>query len=158
MQLPQQSVFDGEKSWKVSYSFEAMSKVYRWEEDKQRFRLKISLRGEAAEYTFRQVSDDTQLNYKHLLSAIKTRFREKRSASSYLDELEKRQFSKNKETLAEYIADIERLVLKEYPTTDSRSGETINLRHFLRGLLDTKEALFIWMKEPKSIEEGREIF
>ena len=41
-----------------------------------------------------------------------------------------------KEKLADYIADIKKLVIKGNPTADAKTRERINVRHFLKGLTD----------------------
>lgn len=156
--LPRQLLFDGKNSWEsFIHPFEAMVVACKWDDQEKLFRLKNSLRGEAAEYAFRQLTSDSLGNFQKLKSAMETRFMEKRSTSSYLAELESRRFNKEKEQIAEYVADIKRLVIKGYPTADNETRETINLRHFLKGLLDSQAALFIGMKEPKSIDEARDL-
>ena len=72
-------------------------------------------------------------------------------------ELENRKYLRERETLAEYVADVKRLVMKGYPTADNATRETINLRHFLKGLQDSQAALFIGMQDPKTIDQAREL-
>ena len=61
------------------------------------------------------------------------------------------------EKLADYVADIKRLVIKGYPTADAQTRETINVRHFLKGLPDQQMAVAVGMREPDSINEARRI-
>ena len=158
VQLPRQIIFDGRASWEsFIHPFEAMVEACRWDDSERLFRFKNSFRDHAAEYAFRQLGSDELSSYDRLKSAMSTRFQEKRSTSSYLAELENRKFIKEKESLAEYVAAIKRLVFKGYPTADSETRETINLRHFLKGLLDSQAALLIGMQDPKTIDQAREM-
>ena len=59
--------------------------------------------------------------------------------------------------LADYVADIKRLVIKGYPTADAQTREKINVRHFLKGLPDQQMAVAVGMREPASIDEARQI-
>ena len=63
----------------------------------------------------------------------------------------------SKEKLADYVADIKRLVIKGYPTADSQTREKINVRHFLKGLPDQQMAVAVGMREPGTIDEARQI-
>ena len=62
-----------------------------------------------------------------------------------------------KEKLADYVADIKRLVIKGYPTADAQTREKINVRHFLKGLPDQQTAVSVGMREPATIDEARQI-
>ena len=155
--MPRQILFDG-KSTSESFAkpFKALVDSCRWDEQEKLFRLQNSLRGEAAEYVFNQTTSDTIQSFAKLMTALETRYKERRTSSSYLAELETRKFQP-KEKLAEYASDIRRLVIKGYPTADEVTRETINVRHFIKGLLDQQASLFIGMKEPKTIDEARTI-
>ena len=48
-----------------------------------------------------------------------------------------------KEKLADYVADIKKLVIKGYPTADAQTREKINVRHFLKGLTDQQMAFLL---------------
>ena len=87
---------------------------------------------------------------------MESRFREKRTSASYLNELENRKFS-SKDKLLEYAADIKGLVHNGYPTADEMTRDTINVRHFLRGLNDQTLAVAVGMKDPKIIDDAREM-
>ena len=157
--LPRQMLFDGTISWESFIcQFEAMSSVCQWDDHERLFRLKNSLRGEAAEYVFKQASWDILDSYSEMKSSLAIRFQEKRSTASYLAELENLKYLRDKETVAEYVANVKRLVMKGYPTADSVTRETISLRHFLKGLQDTQAALFIGMQNPTTIDQAREQF
>ena len=112
------------------------------------------MRGEAAEFAFSQLGGDVLKSYDLLEQALATRYREQRTLASYLAELESRKLGQ-KEKLAEYASDIKGLVLKSFPTADSNTRETINLRYFFKGLGDQQMAVAVGMKDPKTIEEAR---
>lgn len=87
---------------------------------------------------------------------MESRLKERRTSASYLNELENRKFS-SKEKLLEYAADIKRLVIKGYPTADELTRETINVRYFLKGLSDQQLAIAVGMKDPKTVDDAREM-
>lgn len=156
--LPRQIIFDGKSSWEsFIHPYEAMVDVCNWENNERFFRLKNSLRGDAAEYAFKQFGTDKLSSYAKIKSSMATRFQEKRSASSFLAVLENRKYNREKKSLREYVAEIKRLVIKDYPTANNETMETIILRHFLKGLHDSQAALFIWMQDPKTTDQAREL-
>ena len=155
--LPRQLVYDGKMSWDSFIKpFLTTAAACGWTETDRHFRLISSLRGEAAEYVFNQLSPEIAESFTGIQRALESRFREKRTSASYLNELENRKFSP-KEELLEYAADIKRLVHKGYPTADEHTRETINVRYFLRGLSDQQLAVAVGMKDPKTIDDAREM-
>ena len=154
--LPRQSLFDGKGSWEsFILPFQSMAANCGWNNEEKLFRLSNSLREDAAEYAFEQLDVEVVNSYELLVAALETRFKEKRSPTSYLAELENRKLHL-KEKLPEYVADIKRLVIKAYPTADHHTRETINLRHFLKGLPEQQMVVAVGMKSPSSIEEARD--
>lgn len=95
-------------------------------------------------------------DFSQLEKALEARYKEKRTSSSYVAELENRRMQV-KEKLADYVADIKRLVIKGYPTADAQTREKINVRHFLKGLPDQQMAVAVGMREPATIDEARQI-
>ena len=155
--MPRQALFDGKTSWESFFQpFEALAVACGWDRNEKLFRLTSCLRGEAAEYAFGQLPQDTLGNYTELERALEARYKEKRTSSSYVAELENRRMQP-KEKLADYVADIKRLVIKGYPTADSQTREKINVRHFLKGLPDQQMAVAVDMREPGTIDEARQI-
>lgn len=155
--MPRQILFDGKITWEsFSKPFRALVESCKWNQEESLFRLQSSLRGEAAEFAFNQTTAATLASYDNLMAALETRYKERRTSSSYLAELENRKLQP-KEKLAEYVSEIRKLVIKGYPTADDVTRETINVRHFIKGLQDQQAALHIGMKDPKTIEEARTI-
>ena len=155
--MPRQALFYGKTSWESFFQpFEALAVACKWDQNEKLFRLTSCLRGEAAEYAFGQLPQDTLGNFAQLERALEARYKEKRTSSSYVAELENRRMQV-KEKLADYVADIKRLVIKGYPTTDAQTREKINVRHFLKGLPDQQMAVAVGMREPASIDEARQI-
>ena len=155
--FPRQLIFDGKISWDSFVKpFESLARSCLWTEEDKLFRLVSSLRGDGAEYAFNQLSQQTLQSYEALKYALEVRFKERRTASSYLNELEGRKYQA-KEKLSEYAADIRRLVIKGYPTANEETRETISVRYFLKGLADQQMAVTVGMKEPKTVNEAREM-
>ena len=155
--MPRQALFDGKTSWGSFFQpFEALAVACKWDQNEKLFRLTSCLRGEAAEYAFGQLPQDTLGNFAQLERTLEARYKEKRTSSSYVAELENRRMQV-KEKLADYVADIKRLVIKCYPTADAQTREKINVRHFLKGLPDQQMAVAVGMREPATIDEARQI-
>ena len=155
--LPRQLIFDGKISWdSFIKQFLSTALACQWTEGEMLFRLTSSLRGEAAEYVFNQLSSEATESFASLQRALESRFRERRTSASYLNELENRKLA-HKEKLLEYAADIRRLAIKGYPTADELTRETINVRYFLRGLSDQQLAIAVGMKNPQTIDDAREM-
>ena len=155
--LPQQVVFDGSTSY-VAFmrQFSSLAQACRWDDREKAFRLLSSLRGEAADFVFNQVRLEDQRSSRILEQALEARFRERRSTASYLAELEGLKLH-SREKLVEYISDIKRLVRNGYPTADDITQNTICLRYLFKGLGDSHMALAVGMKDPKTIDDAREI-
>ena len=95
-------------------------------------------------------------DFTQLEKALEARYKEKRTSSSYLAELENRKLQP-KEKLADYVADMKKLVIKCYPTADAQTREKINVRHFLKGLIEQQMGVSVGMREPASIDEACQI-
>ena len=89
------------------------------------------MRGKAAEYAFGQLPPEALQEFTQLEKALEARYKEKRTSSTYLAEQENRKLQP-KEKLADYVADMKKLVIKGYPTADAQTREKINVRHFLK--------------------------
>lgn len=153
--LPRQMTFDGKASWETFIqTFKTLAMKCGWDDQEKLFRLCNSLRGDAADFAYVDVPPEDQGSFLALEAALGQRFKERRSATSYLAELDNRKLG-SKEKLSEYVAEIRKLVRKSYPTADEDTRETIALRHFIKGLPDQAMAVSIGMKEPKNIMEAQ---
>ncbi|MCG8045674.1 MAG: zinc finger domain-containing protein [Candidatus Thiodiazotropha endolucinida] len=155
--LPRQMVYDGKSPYEMFIrSFLALADTCGWDDKERAFRMLNTLRGEAADFVFTQVDPRVQHSFYALEHALEARFKERRSETSFLAELESRKLGAN-EKVSEYVADIKRLVRKGYPTADERTFNKIALRHFIRGLTDQQMVLAVGMKDPKTVEEAQNI-
>ena len=155
--MPRQALFDGKTTWESFFQpFEALALACKWDNNEKLFRLTSCLRGEAAEYAFGQLPPEALRDFSLLEKSLESRYKEKRTSYSYLAELENRRMQA-KEKLADYVADIKRLVIKGYPTADAQTREKINVRHFLKGLPDQQTGVSVGMREPATIDEARQI-
>ena len=95
--------YDGKTSWQsFIWPFKSLAAACRWSEDEKLFRLTNSLRDDAAEYAFAQLSSDVVNSFELLELALDARFAEKRTAASYLASLEAHKLQP-KEMLSEYV-------------------------------------------------------
>ena len=152
--MPRQLLFDGNASWESFIQpFKSLALTCGWDSKEQLFRLTSSLRGDAAEYVFGQIPPESLGDFNHVVKSLEARFKGSRTSSSYVAELENKRMQ-SKETLAEYVAAIKRLVIKGYPTADMNTRETICVRHFLKGLPEQQMSVTIGMREPATIDEA----
>ena len=155
--LPRQKVYDGKNQWEsFQRPFESMAANCGWSDNEKLFRLTSSLRGEAADYVYCQLSPHVANQYNTLVAALDSRFRQRKAARSYLCELKERKLQPN-EDIAKFIGDLRTLTIKSYPTADHATTEGIALEHFLVGLQDDAAALAIGMKEPADMEAARDL-
>ena len=155
--LPRQVVYDGKNQWEsFQRPFESMAANCGWSDNEKLFRLTSSLRGEAADYVYCQLSPHVANQYNILVAALDSRFRQRKAARSYLCELKERKLQPN-EDIAKFIGDLRTLTIKSYPTADHATTEGIALEHFLVGLQDDAAALAIGMKEPADMEAARDL-
>lgn len=153
--LPRQTTYDGTSNWQgFILPYMSLASTCGWAEEEKLFRLCSSLRGEAADYVFVQLTPEVVNSFELLKLALHSRFAEKRTTTSYLAQLEARKL-KPQDKLSEYVADIRSLVIKGYPTADDATRETIGLRHFIKGLPDLKTAVAVGMEDPQSLEAAR---
>lgn len=148
--------YDGKTTWSFILPFKSLAAAGAWSEEEMLFRLCNSLRDEAAEYAFAQLSPEIVNSFLLLELALDARFAEKRTTASYLASLEARKLQ-TKDKLSEYVADIKKLVIKGYPTADQQTRDTIGLRYFLKGLPDPQMAIAVGMKDPTTLDEARTI-
>ena len=154
--LPRQLLFDGKSTWESFIrQFNMMSAACRWDEGEKLFRLTSCLRDMAADYAFCQLGPEVSSSYQLLVSALESRFRERRHVSTYLSQLEARKLQP-KEDVSRFIADLRRLVIRGYPTADDPTRETIVLRHFLKNLSDPQASISVGMTSPRNVEEAQD--
>ena len=158
VQLPPQEPYNGTgRSWESFISsFRNLAATCGWEESEQRVRLLACLRGDAADFVFQQLAPDDIADFGNLISALEHRFAARKTPSTFVSQLELRRLGQ-KESIADYAADIRRLTTFGYPTADAATREMIGTRHFLRGLGDSPMAMAIGMREPATLQEAREI-
>ena len=155
--LPRQMTYDGKATWQsFILPFKQLATACDWSEEEKLFSLSNSLREEAAEYAFQQLTPDVVNSFELLKLALDARFVEKRTTASYLAQLESCKLQP-KEKLFEYVADIKRLVIKGYPTADLQTRDAIGLQHFLKGLPDPQMAIAVGMKDLQTLDEARTV-
>jgi hypothetical protein len=149
--------FNGKAPWESFIRpFESLADTCGWPEQEQLFRLTNSLRGDAADYVYCQLSPHVTAQYNTLVAALDSRFRQRKAARSYLCELKERKLQPN-EDIAKFIGDLRTLTIKSYPTADHATTEAIALENFLVGLQDDAAALAIGMKDPADMEAARDL-
>ena len=147
--LPRQGEFNGTGAWEgFIRPFMGLAEACGWSPEEKKFRLMSGLKGKAAEFVFQQLDPSITTDFDTLVSALESRFAERRTQNAWLALLESRKLSP-KESLTEYVADIRRLVVRGYPTADAGTRDSIALRHFLKGLPDQQITVAVGMTNPK---------
>lgn len=82
--MPRQLVYDGKMSWDSFIKPFQSNALEKWTEEKL-FRFSSSLRGDAAEWVFNQLSTEIARSYATLQRALEFRFNERRTSASYLN-------------------------------------------------------------------------
>ena len=118
------------------------------------FQLTNSLCDEATKYTFGFLPNESFQSFDVLVAALELHFKDRSPVTSYLAQLEVRKLQP-REKVSEFLADIRRLVLRNYSTADDRTRETIGVQHFLKGLPDQNIAVAVGIKDPQTLEEAR---
>ncbi len=120
--LPRQMTFDGKTTWQsFILPFKSLADACGWSEEEKLFRLSNSLRDDAAEYAFAQLTHDVVNSFELLELALDARFAEKRTTASYLATLEARKLQP-KEKLSEYVADIKKFSSRATLLLTSKQG------------------------------------
>ena len=125
-----------------------------WSESEKRVRLLSSVTGEAADYLFRTQPEVVFESFAALKSALASRFGERTAPNTFVSKLESRRLHPD-ESLAEYIADLQRFTLRGFPSADEATREQIALRQFLRSLPDQTIAMSVGMQEPANLAEAQ---
>ena len=73
-----------------SHSTNAAAAACQWDDWEKVFRLKSSLRGDAAKHAFTQIPQDVCVDYDGLVIALEARYKDNRTMASHLEELESR--------------------------------------------------------------------
>ena len=86
--LPKQSLFSGTGFWEgFIRPFSSLAQTCRWREEEKLFRLSSSLRGDAAEYAFCQLTPDVVGSYDSLVCTLEATFQDCDPVASYLAQL-----------------------------------------------------------------------
>lgn len=153
--LPRQQIFKGDSSWEAFIKvFLSLAVTCGWGEEERRVRLLSSLAGEAADYIFRTQPESVVASFSSLQDALANRFAERANPTSFVSKLEARKLLPT-ESIAEYIADLQKFVLRGFPTADEATREQIALRQFFRGLPDQNIAMSVGMQEPANLAEAQ---
>ena len=104
--------FQGRTNWEAFIKvFLSLAVACGWSEDEKRVRLLSSVTGEAADYLFRTQPEAVFDSFVALKSALASRFGERTAPNTFVSKLESRRLQQD-ESLAEYIADLQRFTLR----------------------------------------------
>lgn len=155
--LPRQPTFSGDTPWQAFYQvFLSLGKACRWSDEEKRIRLLSAVTGEAADYLFRTQPTTVFESFSSLSAALANRFEERAAPNSFVSKLESRKLMHG-ESLAVYVADLQRFTLRGFPTADEATREQIALRQFLRGIQDQNLAMAVGMQEPSNLSEAQDL-
>lgn len=112
------------------------------------------IQGNAADFVFGQLKEETKASYENLVAEIESRFGTLENKRVYKTQFNNKRQGRG-ESLEEYAADIKRLYDWAHPNRDASTRQEDLISKFLQGLWDSKARQYIELhREPSSIEEA----
>lgn len=147
--------YTGSEKWKVWLNrFESVAKLANWTSREKLQQLLPRIQGNAADFVFGQLKEETMASYENLVAEIGSRFGTLENKRVYKTQFNNKRQGRN-ESLEEYAADIKRLYDWAHPNRDASTRQEDLISKFLQGLLDSKARQYIELhREPSSIEEA----
>ena len=152
--MPRPSLYSGKTSWdSFIIPFEINAKNGGWSESEKVTRLLGSLTGAACDYAVIQVDPDVRNNYEALKRALERRYQEKWSPTDCVRRLQIRTLGTG-ESVADYVADIQQLVMRGYPGSPESLRSQLEYTHFLNGLTDKEAKIAVGMTSHETIQQA----
>lgn len=147
--------FSGKESWKVWFGrFKVIAERNRWNPETCLDELLPRLHGNAAEFVFEQLSEETTRNYRRLIRELNNRYRVVENKKTYAAQLSRRNQKPN-ESVEEYAAELKRLYDKAHSNRDFKTRQEDLLRRFFDGLNNERASFEVeFHKEPIDIDQA----
>lgn len=147
--------YTGSEKWRVWLNrFESVAKLASWTAREKLQQLLPRIQGNAADFVFGQLKEETMASYENLVAEIESRFGTLENKRVYKTQFNNKRQGRS-ESLEEYAADIKRLYDWAHPNRDASTRQEDLISKFLQGLWDSKARQYIELhREPSSIEEA----
>lgn len=147
--------YTGSEKWRVWLNrFESVARLANWTAKEKLRQLLPRIHGNAADFVFGQLKEETVTSYETLVAEIESRFGTLENKRVYKTQFNNKRQGKG-ESLEEYAADIKRLYDWAHPSRDASTRQEDLISKFLQGLWDPKARQYIELhREPSSIEEA----
>ena len=96
---------------------------------------------------------EQQLNFTALVNKLTQRFEPEGQLGIYQTQLRSRRRKRN-ESIPELLQEISRLVRKAYPASDEQTRSYMAISSFISALSNEAQELFVYQKEPRSLDEA----
>ena len=147
------AVYDGKSSWNdYLVQFELAAQENGWNKHTRVIRLACSLRG-SAQAILSDLTPEIRQNYDRLVNTLTERFEPQNQCEIYKAQLKQR-IRKRDEGLPELAQDIKRLTRMAYPSAFMDLRDTLSKDSFIEALNDAEMELFIYQKEPATIDDA----
>ena len=126
-------LYTAEKSWDEWYDhFDSIATVCEWDDAVKLSWLRVWLSGRAAT-TLRRLPEETRVNFRHMIKALRKSFEPESKRELYMAELWT-QMKKRNEDWAVYGEDLRQLADKAYPDLEDTARERFAMNHYLTQL------------------------
>ena len=147
------AVYDGKSSWKdYLVQFKLAAQENGWNQHTRSIKLACSLRGRA-QALLSDLTPEIRKNYDRLVNTLTERFEPQNQCEIYKTQLKQR-IRKRDEGLPELAQDIKHLTRMAYPSAFMDLRDTLSKDSFIEALNDAEMELFIYQKEPVTIDDA----
>ncbi|CAC5426694.1 unnamed protein product [Mytilus coruscus] len=144
--------FDGNTGWQdYLVQFEMVAAVNNWDDHTKAYELTTNLRG-IAQGIVTEIEPFKRFDYTYLVSALTSPFEPVNQENMYKVQMNS-YYIKSGQTLPEMAQDIRRISRLAYPTAPVDTRNQLGKDCFVRALNDSKIQLFIFQREPKTIDD-----
>ncbi|XP_072017078.1 uncharacterized protein [Amphiura filiformis] len=153
--MPKPKLFNG-KNWEGFIAqFQSMAEYSGWDDETKRLRLLHHVTDEASQFVYNMCDETTRSSYTKLLKALRQRFGEHHTPSSYIAKLDAMKYNQ-KDSLAEYATNICFYVRHAWPSIDEDTRSEMEVEYFIRNLGDPGMIRTVGNQNPSTLDEARD--
>ena len=154
--FPKPGMFSG-KNWEGFIAqFNSIADYCGWDDNTRLLRLLHHVTDEASQFVYNKCDASTRESYDRLLKALKLRFGEKQTPSTYMAKLENVKFGP-RDSLAEYATNIGFYVRMAWPNIDEETRNKMEVEYFVRNLGDPGMIRTVGNQKPATLEDARDL-
>lgn len=147
------ATFDGAMNWNdYIVHFDMIAELNYWSDETKALELATSLRGPALS-VLSDLRPEYRYSFRHLVSALSSRFEPENQAEIYKTQLKSRVRRKN-ESITELMQDIKRLVRMAYPNAPLDFRDQITKDSFIESLNEQEMEWSVFQGRPRNLEDA----